>query len=180
MTSRVNRSHRPLSIFCTALIAGACLMGTAIADEAGTAEPVAKPTADNTHFDRAGISVTVDQAKVIRIDHEVDTVIIGNPAIADAVLHDQRTLVLTGRAFGTTNLLILDSTGELVVDEMLRVQPAEDSIVSVQRQSQHFSYSCTPTCRPAVAPGDQGEFFDAAIAQSKSRSEFAAEAAGAN
>ncbi|MEM1044716.1 MAG: pilus assembly protein N-terminal domain-containing protein [Pseudomonadota bacterium] len=145
------------------------------------AAPAVEPTVEERVYQaRRGIYVTVDQAKVIRIDHEADTVIIGNPAIADAHLHDRKTLVITGRAFGATNLLILDASGELVVDEALRVQPAEDTVVTVQRRALNFTYSCTPLCRPAVSPGDQTDFFENAVAQSERRSEFASQAAGAN
>ncbi|MBP0651082.1 pilus assembly protein N-terminal domain-containing protein, partial [Mycobacterium tuberculosis] len=39
------------------------------------------------------IVVTMDRAKVMRIPAPADTVIIGNPAIADVSIHDRQTLV---------------------------------------------------------------------------------------
>ena len=183
------------ALVLAALIAPAFALATptALANEPALPTPIPAPAPaaegvptvdpmveDQVYQARRGIYVTVDQAKVIRIDHEADTVIIGNPAIADAHLHDRKTLVITGRAFGATNLLILDAGGELVVDEALRVQPAEDTVVTVQRRAVNFTYSCTPLCRPAVSPGDQTDFFEKAVAQSERRSEFASEAAGAN
>lgn len=149
--------------------------GTLSADEvadtivASTAEAAAPLMQQN------GIMVTLDQAKVIRIDHEADTVIIGNPSIADAVLYDRKTLVITGKSFGSTNLLILDDKGELVVDEFLRVEPASSSMVTVHRQTNSFTYSCTPTCRAAIAPGDNADFFENSIKQSQSRNAFASQ-----
>lgn len=131
------------------------------------------PVAEASYVQQSGILVMLDQAKVIRIDHEADTVIIGNPAIADAVLYDRKTLVITGRAFGSTNLLILDDNGELVVDESIRVHPAVDTIVTVHRATQSYTYSCAPTCRAAVAPGDQQDYFENTVKQSQTRNDFA-------
>ena len=46
------------------------------------------------------ISVVVDRAKLVRIDAAAHTVIVGNPAIADATVYDAKTLVITGRPTG--------------------------------------------------------------------------------
>ena len=59
----------------------------------------------------AGIHVVLNQAKIVKLSQPAATVIIGNPEIADATVRDSRTLVLTGRGFGQTNLVILDRAG---------------------------------------------------------------------
>ena len=56
----------------------------------------------------SAVIVTVDRAKVFRMSSPAKTVIIGNPSIADATVEDDVTLVLTGRSFGVTNLIVLD------------------------------------------------------------------------
>jgi len=171
LTTGARRVARSLSLAASVGLGAA----SAIADE--VPQPVAAvpgdPVAEESYVQQSGILVMLDQAKVIRIDHEADTVIIGNPAIADAVLYDRKTLVITGRAFGSTNLLILDDKGELVVDESIRVHPAVDTIVTVHRATQSYTYSCSPTCRAAVAPGDQQDYFENAVKQSQTRNEFA-------
>ncbi len=65
------------------------------------------------------VIVTVDRAKVFRISSPASTVIVGNPAIADATVEDDVTLVLTGRSFGVTNLIVLDHEGNPIVDETI-------------------------------------------------------------
>ena len=55
--------------------------------------------AENTGPDNS-VLVTVDQAKVFRIPRPAATIIVGNPAIVDATVEDEQTLVLTGRSFG--------------------------------------------------------------------------------
>src|SRR5512146_678458 len=65
------------------------------------------------------ISVIVDRAKVLRISQPADVVIIGNPAIADATIQDSRTLIITGRSYGTTNLIVLDKQGQQIAADLV-------------------------------------------------------------
>ena len=64
------------------------------------------------------INIVVDRAKVMHISRPAATVIIGNPAIADATIQDNQTLIITGRSYGTTNLIVLDSAGQPIADEI--------------------------------------------------------------
>jgi hypothetical protein len=103
--------------------------------------------------------VTQDQAKILRIAAPASTVIIGNPAIADATLQDSQTLVITGRSSGTTNLIILDETGEPIEEQLIAVEGPVANAVSVFRGTQRFSLNCAPTCQPNVVPGDNEDYF---------------------
>jgi hypothetical protein len=94
-----------------------------------------------------------------------DTVIIGNPAIADAVIRDTQTLVITGRSYGTTNLIVLDVDGQPIADELLTVQAADDYLVTVYVGGKRATYSCTPACQPTISVGDDLELFDARVGQ---------------
>jgi Flp pilus assembly secretin CpaC len=115
------------------------------------------------------LSVTVDHAKVMRISRPADIVIIGNPAIADAAIRDSRTLIITGRSFGTTNLIVLDAEGNSIADEIITVSAPNDQIVTVYRRASRQSYSCTPECSPVLVVGDNTAAFDSITAQIKAR-----------
>jgi hypothetical protein len=104
------------------------------------------------------VVVTLDQAKIMRIAAPAGTIIIGNPSIADATLQDSQTLVITGRGYGSTNLIILDEAGEPVADTQVVVQAPVDT-VTVYRSRFRFTYSCPTNCSPALAPGDDETFF---------------------
>jgi Flp pilus assembly secretin CpaC len=109
--------------------------------------------------------VTVDQARVMQISRPAETVIIGNPGIADAVIRDSQTLVITGRSYGTTNLIVLDSAGQPIADQVLTVQAADDYLVTMYVGQKRATYSCTPACQPTIAVGDDLEVFDARVGQ---------------
>ena len=106
------------------------------------------------------IVITIDHAKVVRLPAPADTVIIGNPGIADATVHDRVTLVLTGKMTGVTNLIILDAKGALIAEETLEVAKIQAGLVTVQRASERFSYNCTPNCNTMMEVGDNQTFFD--------------------
>ena len=124
------------------------------------------------------ISVIIDRAKVMRISAPAATVVIGNPAIADATVQDRQTLVITGKMSGITNLVVLDSKGQLIADELVNVEKPQAGYVTVQRGGARFTYSCTPHCNAAVEPGDYGEHFSAAQSQSAARTGMGQQSAG--
>ncbi len=111
------------------------------------------------------IKVFVDRAKVMHISRPADIVIIGNPAIADATIQDSQTLIITGRSYGTTNLIILDSQGKAIADEILNVGAADEDKVTVYSGSQRVTLSCTPECSPTLAVGDRADAFNQVTSQ---------------
>ncbi|MCW2306512.1 pilus assembly protein N-terminal domain-containing protein [Rhodobium gokarnense] len=123
------------------------------------------------------IFASVDRAKVMHIEGGADTIIVGNPAVADAVMHDATTLIIVGRSYGTTNLIVLNADNEPIADETIIVRPTDTSMVTVQRQGARYSYSCAPTCVPAPMPGDQNDYFENAGKQTSQRNEAAQAAA---
>ena len=118
------------------------------------------------------ILVTVDQAMVMRLPGEARSIVIGNPSIADATIMDPQTIVITGRSFGTTNLIVLDINGAIITQEMLTVQSSLTQ-VTVYRRSTRETYSCTPVCQPTVNVGDAAGIFDNTRAQVQARTELA-------
>ena len=69
---------------------------------------------------------------------------------------DARTIVLTGRSFGTTNLVLLDADGNAIVDERILVSIDEGNTVRVFRQTDRSVLSCTPNCEEHSSRADTG------------------------
>jgi Flp pilus assembly secretin CpaC len=105
-----------------------------------------------------GVYVDVDRARVVRMPDGAHTLIIGNPLIADVtMLKANRLLVITGKSFGTTNLILLDDAGSEVSEQMITVTPPMDKLV-VLRGGRRESYACAPDCAPAVDLADDKEY----------------------
>lgn len=95
------------------------------------------------------ISVFVDYARVLKFDRMVSKVIIGNPEIADVTVSDPQTIVLTGRSYGTTNLVVLDADGAALVDERIVVGRDQANTLRVYRNVDGVTLTCAPTCEEA-------------------------------
>ncbi|AWN44240.1 pilus assembly protein N-terminal domain-containing protein [Methylobacterium durans] len=123
--------------------------------------------------DAAVVTVLVDNAKVMRLPERTQTVVVGNPIIADVTLQKNGVLVLTGKSFGTTNLIALDGTGAMLAESQIRVEAPQAAVITVQRGLERESYSCTPNCQPAVQLGDSVKYFGDVAQQAENRRKLA-------
>lgn len=123
----------------------------------------------------SAVAVTVDRAKVFSISRPAATVIVGNPSIADATIEDEKTLVLTGRSFGVTNLIILDLAGEAIVDRTIVVRGHESNTVRIYRRADRETMACAPVCEPTLTIGDNPEAFAFASEQIRERNQLSEE-----
>ncbi len=103
------------------------------------------------------LRVYMDHARVLRLDRPVSKVIVGNAEVADATVADAQTIVLTGRNFGTTNLVLLDADGNAIVDERILVSIDEGNTVRVFRQTDRSVLSCTPNCEQHASKAGNGD-----------------------
>jgi hypothetical protein len=116
------------------------------------------------------VDVHVDEARVMKLPERVATIVIGNPLIADASLQTGGILVITGKGYGSTNLLALDRTGKVVMDKTVQVIGAKGlDLVTVYRGVARESYSCAPECAPRITLGDDPTYFGNTLQQSGTR-----------
>jgi len=108
--------------------------------------------------DEAPITVNVNMARVLRINAPAATVIVGNPGIADVTIQDPQTLVLTGKSFGQTNLIVLDGNGNPVADTLIEVVQLQAGTVTVYQGAARTSLACAPVCQPTIMLGDENAF----------------------
>lgn len=99
--------------------------------------------------DQGAIEVILNQAKVLKMSRPASTVVIGNPEVADATVHDSTTIVLTGQGFGRTNLVVLDDGGTPILDEQIAVRRDNSTTLRVYRRSVIETLSCEPFCEGA-------------------------------
>lgn len=116
--------------------------------------------------DGAPINVSVNMARILRINAAAATVIVGNPGIADVTIQDPRTLILTGKSYGQTNLIVLDSAGTPIADTIIEVVQMQAGITTVYQGQARTSLSCAPVCQNVIMMGDDPAFSGEAVASS--------------
>lgn len=104
------------------------------------------------------VSVKVNMARILRINAPASTVIVGNPAVADVTIQDPQTLILTGKSFGQTNLIVLDAEGNPIADTLVEVVLDQANLVTVYMGSKRTSMACAPECQPVIMLGDDAEY----------------------
>lgn len=124
------------------------------------------------------LGVVLDQATLLRLPEKVSTIVVGNPAIADVAVQSGGLVVVTGKGFGTTNLIALDRAGTVLMERSVVVRGSNGSTVSVYRGAERESYSCTPDCERRITLGDAPGYFGAVMGQTDARNNQAT-AAGA-
>src|SRR5207248_3978136 len=116
---------------------GACLFGLALA------LPGRASAADR-------LDVTVDRATVMKLPEKVSTIVVGNPLIADVAVQSGGLVIVTGKGFGSTNLIALDRAGTVLMERSIVVSGPTGPTVQVFRGVQRETYSCTPKCERRI------------------------------
>lgn len=170
--------HRAGLLDKASLLARAAALGTAtaVAVLVVSANVSLAQTPVRTTERPDAVAVMVDQAKVIRLPDRTQTVIVGNPMIADISVQKNGILVVTGKSFGVTNFIALDAAGGMLAESRVTVRAATDSVVTVQRGMDRESYSCAPQCQPAIQLGDSNKFFGEVGSQAASRNQMSSPA----
>ena len=79
----------------------------------------------------ADVNVVLDQAKLMKLPERVATIVIGNPLIADASVQTGGMMVITGKGYGTTNIIALDRAGSVLMEKIRRGEGAAGPVVVV-------------------------------------------------
>ena len=118
----------------------------------------------------ADINIVLDQAKLVKLPERVATIVLGNPSIADASVQSGGQMVVTGKGHGTTNVLVLDRAGVVLLEQSIEVRGPETGVVVMYRGVERETYNCSPHCEHRVTLGDSAAYFNGVIGQTGARS----------
>ncbi len=124
-------------------------------------------------------AVGIDQAKTLRIEGAAAIVAVGNPSIADAIIQRSDMLLLVGRSYGATNVLVLDHDGNELASLIVNVVDAAPRLVTVSRGKMQSSYNCAPQCQAIMRIGDSADFSEGVTKQTRAKMGLATEGAEA-
>lgn len=101
----------------------------------------------------------------VRISGAASSIVIGNKNIADVAVHNENLIFVTGKSFGTTNLLVFDKAGHQIYSSDIMVTTNSSNLVTINRAGQSFTYDCSPNCKAVLSVGDDPDHFAALIDQ---------------
>lgn len=113
------------------------------------------------------VSVESGTTKPLRLAKPASSVVIGNQNIADVAVADPKLLLLTGKTFGTTNLLVFDADNNIVISADVTVTANTANLVTVNRGGNQYTYDCATECRDAPMIGDDQGHFAKALGQAE-------------
>lgn len=98
----------------------------------------------------AEITVELNKTKPLSLAGEPGSVVIGNPDVADVAVTNNNRLFITGKSFGTTNLIIYDVEGRQIFSSDVLVTTTATNLVKVARAGETIVMDCAPNCATRV------------------------------
>jgi Flp pilus assembly secretin CpaC len=149
-------------VFAAALVAG-------VAVAVGTGVPSAQMLDD--------IIVKYDQSQLLTLPRQAAEIVVGNPVIASVSVQSGNLLVVTGKSFGITNMIVLDAKREVIFEKRVLVKREDARVVNLQRGTLRQTFNCTPQCNPTVTIGDDPAYFDSTLKAAEKKQSMSEKAA---
>lgn len=111
------------------------------------------------------VNIVLDQASLLKLPEKVATIVIGNPTVADGTLQSGGLLVVTGKGYGTTNMIALDGHGNAIREYTLNVSAPKEGRLTIYRGVERETWSCVPKCERSIMLGDSQAYFETAVGQ---------------
>ncbi|MBV9511492.1 MAG: pilus assembly protein N-terminal domain-containing protein [Caulobacteraceae bacterium] len=130
-------------------------------------------------FSADGLTVGVNQTRRLVLRGTASNVIVSDPAVADVTVLDTHSLLVMGRGYGATGLLVLDRGGRTLFDGQILVAAPEANRVTLHHGNQSVDYACAPRCQALGSFADQGASNSTTTTTTNSTPAAPAAAAGA-
>ena len=114
------------------------------------------------------LTVEANKTVPLRLNGSAASVVLGNQNVADVAVHDEHLLFITGKTFGTTNLMIFDRAGNQIYSADVVVTVNSSNLLTINRSGTNFTYDCAPNCRSVLSPGDDSSYFGTLVGQQQS------------
>lgn len=107
-------------------------------------------------------SVQINKTEVLRLPAPASAVVVGNPDIADVSIHSADTILVVGKGYGETNLVILDKSGNTMMSSDIQVitPQSKNQVRIFNSGNARQTYNCGPSCNPSPTLGDAQDFID--------------------
>ena len=106
----------------------------------------------------------------MKLPEKVSTIVVGNPLIADVAVQSGGLVVVTGKGYGTTNLIVLDRSGTVLMERSIVVRGANAQTIAVYpRHGARDLQLHAGLCERRITLGDTAAYFTATLGQTDIR-----------
>jgi len=123
--------------------------------------------------------LTMDQVRPFKLENPAQSIVVGNPAIADVTVQDNQNILLFGKAPGLTNIYIFDEKGDPADNLIIRVRSPNTDMLTLQRGIARTTFNCTTNCEATTTVGDDQLIFNNVAAQVQNKFQQAQQATAA-
>lgn len=85
----------------------------------------------------SSLTIGLHDSRRVPVPGSIANVVVGDPNVADVVLTDAHSVILMGRGYGSTQLIITDHAGRTLLDSQVTVAAPDIGRVSVYRGGQN-------------------------------------------
>lgn len=120
------------------------------------------------------MNIEVDQSTSLRLPSDASGIVVGNPGVADVIVHEPRVLLFIGKSVGTSSVLVVGKGGRKLYSGTIHVSsaPAGRGVVTIQRGAALSTAICEARCVQVGTPEDSADEAQKAYNAAKARAAF--------
>jgi Flp pilus assembly secretin CpaC len=120
------------------------------------------------------MNLEVDQSNSLRLPADASGIVVGNPGVADVIVHEPRVLLFIGKSVGTSSVLVVGKGGRKLYSGTIRVTSGQSApgVVTIQRGASLSTAICESRCVQVGTPEDSAEEAQKAYGAARARAAF--------
>jgi Flp pilus assembly secretin CpaC len=101
------------------------------------------------------VNVGLNQSLHLGVRGVAANVVVSNTAIADVTMVDTHSVIVIGKGYGATQIMVLDHNGRVLLDSVVTVTAPEGQM-TLYRGGASQQYNCTPRCEQDSTKASSG------------------------
>lgn len=118
--------------------------------------------------------VELDKSMRLSLPAPARDIVVSNPTVVDVAMLSPTSLLVLGKGYGITNLMVVDAAGRTIIDREVVVGSSDANRVTYYRGSDVSNYACAGRCQRTPLPGELDKPYDAYAAPYAAHAEKAA------
>jgi hypothetical protein len=100
----------------------------------------------------AGFTLELNQSRRVALHGTAANVFVADPAVADVAMIDSHSVIVLGKGYGVTQVLVTDHAGHTLMDSSVAVVGSDRGRVTVYRGETAMDYHCSSRCEILASP----------------------------